>query len=235
MTREKPRRADRTASRPGGARRVMRWLGLALILTGVALLGYVAWQFWGTNWMSERAQKRIVEDVERAWDEDPQADESVEVPEGNVSALIRIPRFGDDYVIPVLEGTSDGVLAAGYGHFSDSQKPGQKGNYALAAHRVTHGEPLRDMPELQPGDRVIVETRKATFTYKLTTGGDDLVVPFTETWVLDKLPTNPDAGEPEPAQTKGQRLITLTTCSEIFHTDDRMIAFGVLEKKQPRV
>ena len=32
----------------------------------------------------------------------------------------------------------------------------------------------------------------------------------------------------QPAQRPGQRLITLTTCSELFHTDDRMIAFGHL-------
>ena len=32
------------------------------------------------------------------------------------------------------------------------------------------------------------------------------------------------------------RLITLTTCAELFHTDDRMVAFGHLvsaESKQP--
>jgi sortase A len=39
----------------------------------------------------------------------------------------------------------------------------------------------------------------------------------------------------QPAQRPGQRLITLTTCSELFHTDNRMIAFGHLvdtEEKQ---
>ncbi len=35
-----------------------------------------------------------------------------------------------------------------------------------------------------------------------------------------------------PAQEPGQRLITLTTCSEIFHTDNRMIAFGHLVKAE---
>jgi sortase A len=32
----------------------------------------------------------------------------------------------------------------------------------------------------------------------------------------------------QPRQQAGQRLITLTTCSELFHTDNRMIAFGHL-------
>lgn len=214
--------------------------GLLLVAVGLALLAYVAWQLWGTNWQSQRAQERIVEDVRDEWQVGERAElspgtvEVVAVPEGNVSALVRIPRFGDDYVIPVLEGTSDTVLAAGYGHFTGTADPGEVGNYALAAHRVTHGEPLRDMPELQVGDEIIVETREATHTYVLTTGGDALEVPFTETWVIDPLPTNPDEGEPQPAQEEGQRLITLTTCAEIFATDQRLIAFGVLEETVPR-
>ena len=215
----------------------MRWLGLLLIAVGLGLLGYVAWQFWGTNWVSHRAQERIVTDVRRDWDEPATGasrDDAVRVPEGAVTALVRIPRFGDDYVIPVLEGTSDDVLAAGFGHFADTADPGQKGNYALAAHRVTHGEPLRRMPDLQAGDEVIIETRTTTYTYELTSGGDDLVVPFTAGWVVDPLPTNPEEGGVQPAQDPGQRLITLTTCSEIFHTDNRMVAFGVLKDRQPR-
>ena len=38
----------------------------------------------------------------------------------------------------------------------------------------------------------------------------------------------------EPEQKAGQRLITLTTCSELFHTDNRLVAFGVLVDREPR-
>ena len=69
-------------------------------------------------------------------------------------------------MVPVLEGTTDDVLAAGYGHFADTAEPGRVGNYALAAHRITHGEPLRRMPDLEVGDEVVVETRDATYTYR---------------------------------------------------------------------
>ena len=159
----------------------------------------------------------------------------VKVGEVQVSALIRIPEFGDDYVIPVLEGTSDKVLAAGFGHFEGTADPGQVGNYALAAHRVTHGEPLRDMPKLEAGDEIIVETVYATYTYELTTGGEDLRVTFKDGWVVAPLPDNPRPRGVEPAQIEGQKLITLTTCAELFHTDDRLIAFGILTSKVDRL
>lgn len=203
-----------------------------LLVGGLAVLGWVAWQFWGTNWVSHRAQDRIVKQVEKKWEAD--SVDVVEVPEGNVSALIRIPEFGDDYVIPVLEGTSDDVLSSGFGHFDDTAGPGEAGNFALAAHRITHGEPLRDMPNLEAGDEVVVETRDATYTYVLTTGGDDLTVSFEDGWVLDALPKNPEKGGVQPDQRQGQKLITLTTCAELFHTDERLVAFGVLKERTPR-
>jgi sortase A len=89
------------------------------------------------------------------------------------------------------------------------------------------------MPELRPGDRVEVETRQAVYTYVLDTDPNDLVVPFTAGWVLQAFPVNPDGGVgPDPAD--GTRLITLTTCSELFHTDDRMVAFGHLSSVRPK-
>ena len=44
-------------------------------------------------------------------------------------------------------------------------------------------------------------------------------------------PLNPDSEGVQP--TAGTRLITLTTCAELFHTDNRMIAFGHLVSEQP--
>ena len=207
-------------------RRAMFWTGTVMVVAGLVLVGYFAWQFFGTNIVAKQNQEQRIEELQELWAKTPDAPsaESGEVRLGNASALIRIPRFGDDYVMPVLEGTSDGVLSQGYGHFTDTANPGEAGNYALAAHRITHGEPLRDMPELEPGDEVLVETREAVYTYVLDTNPEDLVVPFTAGWVLDEKPVNPDGGP----SAEGKEIITLTTCSELFHTDDRMIAFGHL-------
>ncbi len=218
-------------------------VGVLLIVAGLGLGAYVAWQFFGTNWQSERTHRALVDDVETAWEDqgarsvaesgDEGSEVVLEVDQGEVSAIIRIPAFGEDYAVPMLEGTSDEALSAGFGHFDDSARPGRVGNFALAAHRITHGEPLRDMPALEPGDEIVVETSRATYTYVLDTGGADLEVPFTAGWVLGDLPSNPDGGV-QPTQEPGQRLLTLATCSELFATDDRLVAFGHLERTEPR-
>jgi sortase A len=213
-----------------GVRRVLTWTGAGLILAGLAILGWVAWEFYGTTWVSHRHRDQAVTRLEQAWHG---GHSSVRTSWGTAEAIIRIPRFGSSYAVPVLAGTSASVLATGYGHLTGTAGPGEVGNYALAAHRVTHGEPLRRMPDLRTGDEVVVQTRTETYTYRLTSAGSALVVPMTATWVTAPLPHNPDGGI-EPAQRPGQRLITLTTCSELFHTDNRMVAFGVLVARAPR-
>lgn len=76
----------------------------------------------------------------------------------------------------------------------------------------------------------MVETRSWTYTYVLDTGGADLTVPFTGTWVLDPEPSNPDGSVgPRPGE---DHLLTLTTCAELFHTDDRLVAFGHLVSRE---
>ena len=234
---------DGMRGRRGRRRGVTFWLGIGLVAAGLALLAYVGWELIGSNIVGERRQREIVRTLEQQWREQPPtvvegADrpglfaEPVRVSLGEPFGLVRIPRFGDDYVRPMLEGVGYDALARGFGHFPKSAPPGGRGNFALAAHRVTRGEPLRDMPSLRPGDKVFVETRNSVFTYKIDT--NPFVVTFRDVWVVDERPRNPDRDGVNPAD--HPRLITLTTCAEIFHTDNRMIAFGHLvaaRSKQP--
>jgi sortase A len=231
------RMAQQTLDRPSVTRARRRgatfWIGIVLVLAGLGVLVYVAWQIFGTNVVSHRKQQQVVEQTRRDWRSQPDAAASAaRVNLHGAMALIRIPKFGRKYEMPVQAGTSDSVLAEGFGHVSGTAGPGALGNFAVSAHRVTHGEPLRHMPDLRPGDKVLVETKDATYTYRLDTNPNDLVVTFRDVWVLDPLPKNPDGGV-QPAQRPGQKLLTLTTCAELFHTDNRMIAFGHLVSTRP--
>lgn len=215
-------------------RRRLHVAGVALIGAGVGVLGWVGWQWWGTTWVSQRQHDQIAAELQQEWRDGEQV---VQLEEGPATALVEIPAFGNDYRVPLLEGTGEDALAAGFGHFVDTQAPGQVGNFGLAGHRTTHGEPLADMPDLQPGDKVVVTTADAIYTYVLDSGGDDLVVGFDETWVLDPSPVNPEGGV-QPQQSddlrSGQRLLTLVTCAELFHTDERLVAFGHLDSTTRR-
>lgn len=214
-------------------RRVSFWLGCGLIAAGLAVLAWVAWQFWGTNWVSERRQGEVASSLRDGWDD---GQDIVRTDFGNASAILVIPRFGKDFEVPVLEGSSDEVLAAGVGHMEDTAEAGAAGNYVLAGHRVTHGEPFADFPKLEAGDEIYVMTRAATYTYVLDSGGEDLIIPFTKTWVLDRTPINPDGGTQPPETIDGDpntHIITLLTCSEIFHTDNRSVVFGHLVESTP--
>lgn len=221
-------------------RRTALWLGRGAVAVGLALLGLVAWQYVGTNVLSERRHSELVDDIRRSWEspvpavrrmgKEPSAAGVDTRPEERVggSALVRIPRFGVDYVMPVVEGTDEEALANGIGHHVGTAAVGEVGNYVLAGHRVTHGEPLSRMPSLRPGDVVEVETRRMVYTYVLDTEPDQLVVDDDADWVLDPRPVNPVATGPQPS--REPRLITLVSCAEIFRTDERMVVFGHLAR-----
>lgn len=208
--------------------RALRILGALLLVSGLAMIGVVVWQIWGTTYVSHHRQAETVDRLRQAWRD---GDTEVRTGHGTATAVVRIPAFGRGYQVPLLEGTSDDVLATGFGHFAGTAGPGQAGNFAVAAHRITHGEPLRRMPDLKAGDQVLVETADQVYVYELDTGGDDLEVPFTAGWVLDPEPTNPDPGGVGPAD--APQLLTLTTCADLFHSDERLVAFGHLVATRP--
>ncbi|MEU5597304.1 class E sortase [Streptomyces sp. NPDC020298] len=139
-------------------------------------------------------------------------------------AILTIPRLG--LRVPVAEGVSKpNVLNQGYvGHYPGTQQPGQAGNFALAGHRNTHGEPFRHLPRLRRADTVEVETRSATYTYTV-----DKILPQTssrDSGVIRPVPRSvvkPAYGYSEPGY-----YITLTTCTPDFTSRYRMVVWGKL-------
>jgi sortase A len=126
--------------------------------------------------------------------------------------------------MPVVSGVGEVQLAQGIGHYPSTALPGQVGNFAVAGHRATNGEPLRDIDRLQVGDEVIVETRDTWYVYTLER--DEIVLP-TDTWVIEPVPGQPGA---EPTQ----ELITLTTCNPRWASTERWIWWGSLTETIPK-
>ena len=180
---------------PKRKRSPLTLLGIGLLVAGLACLGWVGFQYFGTNVVSERAFESETEQLRAKWNEqdrsDPKGGKQASVVPGDAIALLRIPAFGDDYEIPILNGTDLSILSKGVGHYSSTAAPGQIGNFAIAGHRVTHGQPFAHLLDLKQGDEIIVETREAIYTYVLDDSPRQLTVKDTDTWVIDPVPGQP--------------------------------------------
>ncbi|GAA1542525.1 class E sortase [Kribbella lupini] len=201
-------------------RRLVRGLGVVLLLAGIGLLGWVGWQYVGTGITSNQAMDRAEQDLRDGW-QAPSAAPDKKPATGTAITLLRIPKFGPDWEKPVVEGVGKDELARGIGHYPQTALPGEPGNFAIAGHRVTHGSPFRKLLELTKGDQVIVETADAVYTYELDGSPKDLTVKPADTWVLDPVPGKPGAAPTGP-------MLTLTTCQDLFHSPDRSVAFAHL-------
>ncbi|MFD9037714.1 class E sortase [Streptomyces bottropensis] len=139
-------------------------------------------------------------------------------------ALMYIPRLGSTWNKPVLEGTKTDTLKKGLGHYANTTQLGQKGNFAVAGHRRTYGDPFKDFPKLRPGDAVVLSDGTDWFTYVIDKG------PFrtlpTDVQVIDPVPT-------QSGYTRAGRYLTLTTCDPEWGHSHRLVVWGHLDSTQP--
>ncbi|MFB7517922.1 class E sortase [Streptomyces sp. NPDC056144] len=140
-------------------------------------------------------------------------------------AVIRIPRIG--LTAPVAAGVSKrSVLDKGYvGHYPGTAGPGQVGNFALAGHRNTHGEPFRYINRLVLGDRIVVRTRQRTYTYRV-----DRILSRTsprDVGVVRDVPRS--VVKPSYGYTAPGSYLTLTTCTPEFSSAYRLVVWAKLE------
>lgn len=145
-------------------------------------------------------------------------------------AILRIPRLG--VTAPVAQGVSKGgVLDKGYvGHYPQTAQPGRAGNFALAGHRNTHGEPFRYINRLRAGDEVKVETREAVYTYVV--GKALAQTSARDSGVIAKVPRSnvrPDVGYSDAGY-----YLTLTTCTPEYTSKYRLVVWGELTSMRPR-
>ncbi|MFF5449010.1 class E sortase [Streptomyces sp. NPDC012888] len=145
-------------------------------------------------------------------------------PRGTAFAEMYVPRFGPDWVKPVLEGTGTELLKKGLGHYEGTAQPGGTGNFAVAGHRRTYGDPFKDFPELRPGDTVLVKDATRWYVYTVRNKP------------LRTLPTEVGVVAPVPARspfTGPGRYLTLTTCDPEWGHSHRLVVWAELTETRP--
>jgi sortase A len=235
---------DDTRTRPAAARRgsplrrALHLLSTVLIVSGVLLMAdaglTLLWQeplsALYNHIQQDKLAKRIpsVEGVLRTPSErralaalpDPTARIAFaarafnrKVQPGQAIGRIRIPRIGLSKVI--VEGTEEGDLAKGPGHYPATPLPGAPGTVGIAGHRTTYGAPFRHVDALRPGDRITVQMPYATITYRVQ--HLQVVLP-TATWVVDRKPYS--------------RLV-LTACHPLYSAARRIVVFARQVSERP--
>ena len=201
---------------------VLRAIGECCVTAGAAVVLFLAYLVWGTAQEASQHQHAFATQLHREWGAHRAARPvtgRLQLITGKPFAFIRIPRFGTTWRFAIVQGTGLPQLALGPGHVPGTGLPGQIGNFAVAAHRVTAGNPFYRLNDLSPGDKIMIETAAATYTYQVTT--TELVLP-DDTAVLDPVPGH-------PRQHPSTAMITLITCDPPWTGTHRIIVFGSLE------
>jgi len=201
-------------------RTTVRTAGELLVTFAAVMALFIVYQLYYTNIVGRQEMSDEVSTMRKQWTattpvaavvRPSSSSSSTETPVprapapkyGSGIAILHIPRLGADSIkagTPVLEGVGLDILPKATGHYPGSATPGGVGNFAVAGHRKTHGEPFRHLDEIRSGDLVFVETAESWFTYP---------------------------GQPGVKPTKN--LITLTTCNPWWSSTQRMIVVGHLK------
>lgn len=227
MSRVEARRAAK-AAKDSPAVVASRAVGEVFISLGVLMLLFVTYQLWWTN---IRAEQIAGKETNRIQDEWARGDRKPGVfAPGQGFAIMHIPKL--DVVVPIAEGIDkERVLDRGMlGHYGEGRlktaMPSDKqGNFSVAGHRNTHGEPFRYINKLEPGDPIVVETQDAYYTYEMAS-----ILPQTA-------PSNISVIEPVPVGSGFQgpgRYLTMTTCTPEFTSTYRLIVWGKMVDERPR-
>lgn len=142
------------------------------------------------------------------------------LPAGSRNWLL-IPRVG--LTAQIVEGTDDISLGKGVGRYPTTARIGEQGIVGLAGHRTSRPAPFRRLDSLSVGDTIAVATRTEVFRYateQMGPGRAHRVVTPDAVEVLDE---------------RGYDGLTLTTCTPPGSVKFRLVVFGRLEERFPRI
>jgi sortase A len=216
---------------PAGAR-ALRATGSTFIVLGLSILFFVVYELVGTSAVTRARQADLQADFDLGLAEATALPSpfggTLPIPERSPAprrrsavpgiARIRIPKIGVNAI--VVEGVTLERLAYGPGHYPTTKRFGEPGAAGIAGHRTGWGAPFFNLDRLRPGDTVIIETKAAVYTYRVT---DSVVVHPNQSEVLD--------GNP---RSRAVSQLVLTTCTPKFTARDRLVVFADLVRAEPR-
>ncbi|MEU9290390.1 class E sortase [Streptomyces sp. NPDC048275] len=226
---------------------VVRTLSELCITIGALIVLFVVYVLFWTGVKADSEMNHQIDELQKQWskgsvaqeskaptaptspaDKSPEAPTSPKAPApyayGKPFAVMYIPRLGFTWNKPVLEGTGTGVLKKGLGHYRGTAQLGQTGNFAVAGHRRTYGDPFKDFPKLRRGDAVVLTDGTTWFTYRIDKGPYKTVP--TDIEVIDPVPR-------KSGYTASGRYLTLTTCDPEWGHSHRLIVWAHLDATQP--
>lgn len=133
------------------------------------------------------------------------------------NAEMAVPSIGiQELTVVPYEGTTDdpagtriqdrGVAASPYGE-RGGVGPGEIGNYLVTAHRLSAGGPMRDLPSVDVGDKVLVTFGDTVYEYTVT---ETRTTSFRS---AASLAEQRAAVPGEPGEKPTRAMITLSTCA----------------------
>lgn len=193
----------------------------ALITFAIFAIMFAAYQTVWSGFVSQVNISGARSEVESKWIQTPLAEPMMH----QGFALAYIPQLKDKvWELPITKGVDSEDLISGLGQYPENALPGEKGNFALAGHRATYGEPFANIDQLKQDDEVIIQTADNWYVYRLIL--DEIVEP-TETWVLEENPGG------IVNKTGIEAMITLTTCHPRWGSTQRWVWWGVLIDVRP--
>jgi sortase A len=209
-------------------RHCLRLSGQLLGTLGVVVLGFAAYLYWGTAIRATAAQHAFTSELASQWSSPSQLAAitgAAQLAPGKPIALLRIPQLGQRWQFAVVQGTAPAQLALAPGHLPGSALPGQIGNFVVAGHRITAGNPFRSLSSLRPGATVTVVTIDANYVYRITSRPRS--VPVHDLAALAPVPYH-------PGEHARLRMITLVTSDPPWMGASRVAVTGVLVRALPR-
>ncbi|GAA2419803.1 class E sortase [Streptomyces mauvecolor] len=211
---------------------VVRTFSELCLTVGTLIVLFVVYLLYWTGVKADNAASDQISGLQQQWAQSPPplpaAPQKAAPPpaysEGRSFAVMYIPRLGKDWHRPVLEGTAVKDLQKGLGHYANTAQLGRQGNFSVAGHRRTYGDPFKDFPELRPGDAVVLRDDTTWYTYRID-NKPYRTVP-SDVGVIDPVPAK------SPFRSPG-RYLTLTTCDPEWGSSHRLIVWGHLDSTLP--